>query len=47
MAPARMLSMTYSKSARVALRLPISCISRLWNSGSEKVIASFTTLIST
>ena len=34
--------MTSSKSSRVALRLPISIISRLWNSGSENAISSRT-----
>ena len=45
--PARIEAATWSKSTRVALRLPISIISRLWNSGSEKVISSLTTLTST
>ena len=35
------------KVERVALRLPISIISRLWNSGSEKVMSSWTTLTMT
>ena len=34
-APERSAANTVSKSARVALRLPSSVVSRLWNSGSE------------
>src|SRR5690606_27674944 len=37
--PARMASMTRSKSLTVALRLPSSEVSRLWNSGSEKLMS--------
>ena len=45
--PARIAASTWSKSSIVALRLPSSDISRLWNSGSEKVMSAATTEIST
>ena len=46
-APARRLANTVSKSARVALRLPNRVVSRLWNSGSAKLMSPSTMLTST
>ena len=46
-APERIAAITASKSAMVALRLPISVISRLWNSGSLKRMSAATIETST
>ena len=45
--PSRIASNTFEKSSGVALRLPMSVVSRLWNSGSAKQIVSRTTLTRT
>lgn len=45
--PRLMAASTVSKSSVVALRLPMSVVSRLWNSGSLKVMSWRTTEIST
>ena len=42
-----MASSTVVKSSVVALRLPIRVISRLWNSGSEKLMLAPTMEINT